>query len=205
MNGLQEKKRIGLTALRRRLGKVQIPVALGMTLVWMLLFNAFRLRPESLGLLVLGFLVSVVIMLVFPLPPISPGFRFRPLHLLRLLVYMLARMAWASFRVTVQTFTPGHVHSSVVEVRLRTDSDLMQVCVSIASSIIPGSVIVEVGQPDRTLYVHVLGADDDSSIERGREDVLHLEERIVMALGTREDVAALRTGESSRGGERGRP
>lgn len=205
MNGLQEKKRIGLTALRRRLGKVQLPVALGMTLVWMLLFDAFQLRRESLGLLVLGFLVSVMIMLLFPLPPITPGFRFRPLYLLRLLVYILARMVSASFRVTVQTFTPGRVHSSVVEVRLRTDSDLMQVCVAIASSIIPGSVIVEVGQPDRALYVHVLGADDDSSIEQGREDVLHLEERIVMALGTREDVAALRTGESVLGEGRGRP
>ncbi|MFD3685245.1 Na+/H+ antiporter subunit E [Nocardiopsis sp. NPDC058631] len=190
---LKARKRRGMAALRRRLGKVQVPVALGMTLVWLLLFNGFRPRFESLGLLVLGFLVSVLIMLVFPLPPITPGFRFRPLHLVRLLVYVFARMAVASFRVTVQTLSPGPVRSSVVAVPLRTGSDLMLVCTAIASSIIPGSVIVEVGQPDHVLYVHLLGADDERSMAEGRKDIWNLEERIVMALGTREDIEALRS------------
>jgi len=190
---LKARKRRGMAALRRRLGKVQVPVALGMTLVWLLLFNGFRLRFESLGLLVLGFLVSVLIMLVFPLPPITPGFRFRPLHLVRMLVYVFARMAVASFRVTVQTLSPSPVRSSVVAVPLRTDADLMLVCTAIASSIIPGSVIVEVGQPDHVLYVHLLGADDERSMAEGRKDIWNLEERIVMALGTREDIEALRS------------
>ena len=64
MNALQIKKKIGARALRSRIGKVQIPVALGMTVVWMLLFDAFRLRLETLGIAALGFLVSVVIMMV---------------------------------------------------------------------------------------------------------------------------------------------
>ncbi|MES0834519.1 Na+/H+ antiporter subunit E [Nocardiopsis tropica] len=194
MIDLKAKKRMGLAALRRRLGKVQVPVALGMTLVWLLLFDGFRLRFESLGLLVLGFLVSVVIMLVFPLPPITPGFRFRPVYLVRMLVYVFGRMAVASFRVTVQTLSPGPVRSSVVAVPLRTEADLMLVCTAIASSIIPGSVIVEVSQPNHILYVHLLGADDEKGIEAGREDIWKLEERIVMALGTREDIDALRAG-----------
>lgn len=195
MIDLQKKKRIGLTALRRRLGKVQLPVALGMTVVWMLLFDAFRPRWESLGLLLLGFVVSVLIMLLFPLPPISPGFGFRPLNTLRLVAYVLTHMVMASFQVTMLTFRPGQVCSSVVAVRLRTDSDLITVCAALASSIIPGTVVVEVAaEPERIIYVHVLGADDEESIEAAREDILRLEERIVMALGTREDVDAVRAG-----------
>ena len=62
MTGPTSPKRLRALGLRRRLGKIQIPVALGMTLVWMLLFDGFRLRPESLGLLLLGFLVSVSIL-----------------------------------------------------------------------------------------------------------------------------------------------
>ncbi|WP_150238017.1 Na+/H+ antiporter subunit E [Nocardiopsis quinghaiensis] len=194
MTRLRKKKRTGLTALRRRLGKVQVPVALGMTLVWMLLFKGFQLRWESLGLLVLGFLVSVLIMVLFPMPPITPGPRFHPVNLVRLLLYVFVEIVVASFQVTVLVFTPGQVRNSVVAVRMRTDSDLTMVCTAIAASIIPGTLIVEVNRPDRVLYVHMLGVEDDEAIERGRRDVWKLERRFVMALGTHEDIAALRAG-----------
>lgn len=190
-----------LKAARNRLGKVQFSVAVGMTLVWMLLFNGFQLRPESLGLLVLGFLVAVVIMLLFPMPPIDPGFRFRPIALVRMVAYILAKMVVASLSVIRQIFTSGEVRSSVMAVKLKTQSDLMLVCTAIASSIIPGTVIVEVGRDEWILYVHVLGADDEESIEQSRLDILELERQIVLALGTRKDVAALAepapTGEES--------
>ncbi|MBR8743662.1 Na+/H+ antiporter subunit E [Nocardiopsis sp. MG754419] len=192
MNDLQTKKRLGVRAVRHRIGKVQLPVALGMTVVWMLLFNAFQLRPESLGIMVVGFLVSVTIMMVFPLPPIVPGFRFWPLQGVRMFLYIVAKMGVASFQVTLQVFRPGPpVRSSVVAVRLRTDSDLMLVCTSIATSIIPGSVIVEVAQPEHVLYVHVLGAEDEDAVSTAKKDIHDLEERIVRALGTRENIAEL--------------
>ncbi|WP_306367249.1 Na+/H+ antiporter subunit E [Nocardiopsis sp. CC223A] len=184
-------KRAGATALRRRLGKVQIPVALGMTLVWLLLFNGFQWRWESLGLFVLGFLVSVAIMLVFPLPPITPGFRLHPLPLAHLVLHIIGKMFTASFRVTAQVFSPGEVRSSVVAVPMRTQSDLMLVCTAIASSIIPGTVIVEVSRDEWILYVHVLGAADDAGIEEGVRDVMVLERLLVRALGTREDIETL--------------
>ncbi|MBQ1080112.1 MULTISPECIES: Na+/H+ antiporter subunit E [unclassified Nocardiopsis] len=192
MNDLKTRKNLGVRAVRHRLGKVQIPVALGMTVVWMLLFNGFQLRTESLGVALLGFTVSVVIMMVFPLPPIVPGFRFWPVQGVRMFFYVLWKMAVASFQVTVQVFRPGPpVKSSVVAVRLRTDSDLMLVCTSITVSVIPGSVIVEVAQPEHILYVHVLGAESEAEAEEAKVDILNLEERIVRALGTRENIADL--------------
>ncbi|WP_116245469.1 Na+/H+ antiporter subunit E [Nocardiopsis sp. FIRDI 009] len=182
----------GLRAVRRRLGKVQLPVALGMTLVWVVLFNGFQWREESLGLAVLGFGVSVLIMVVFPLPPLGPGLRLRPLSALRLLGFVAVDMVVASFQVTRYVFAPGPpVRSSVIAVRLRTDSDLMLVFTSIALSVIPGSVVVEVEQPNRVLYVHVLGAIDEAGTERARRGALRLEERIVRAVGTRQDIADL--------------
>ena len=192
MNDLKTKKKRGVLAVRRRLGKVQIPLAIGMTGVWLLLFNGFQLRPESLGLAVLGFLLSVAIMMVFPMPPIAPGFRFWPVQGLYLFFYVLVKMVSASFQVTAQVFRPGPpVRSSLVAVRLRTDSDLMLVTTAIVTSVIPGSVIVEVAQPEHILYVHVLGAEDDEGVTVAKRDVLNLEERIVRALGTRQDIAAL--------------
>lgn len=191
MSGPRIEKKAGAAALRRRLGKVQIPVALGMTLVWMLLFDGFRWRWESLGLFVLGFLVSVAIMLVFPLPPIIPGFRFRPLPLVRLVLHILAKMVVASLQVTFQVFSPGEVRSSVVAVKMHTESDLMLVCTAIASSIIPGTVVIEVSRDEWVLYMHMLGAADDGGIAKAHRDVLVLERLIVRALGTREDIESL--------------
>ncbi|WP_017588170.1 Na+/H+ antiporter subunit E [Nocardiopsis ganjiahuensis] len=191
MNDLKARKNQGLRALRRRLGKVQIPVALGMTLVWMLLFKGFEPRPESLGIAVLGFLVSAVIMMVFPMPPIVPGFRFRPVQCLRLFCHVLGKMVVASFQVTAQVFRPGPVRSSVVAVPMRTDSDLMLVCTAITASAIPGSVIVEVSQPEYVLYVHMLGVESEAGVQESKQVILTLEERIVRALGTRENVADL--------------
>ncbi|WP_017578873.1 Na+/H+ antiporter subunit E [Nocardiopsis valliformis] len=192
MNDLRARKARGLNAARRRLGKVQIPVALGMTVVWMLLFKGFEPRPESLGIAVLGFLVSAVIMMVFPMPPISPGFRFWPVQCVRLFFHVLWKMAVASSQVTLQVFRPGPpVRSSVVAVQLRTDSDLMLVCTAITTSVIPGSVIVEVAQPEHTLYVHVLGAESETEVQEAKQIILTLEERIVRAVGTRENIADL--------------
>ncbi|MET9797212.1 Na+/H+ antiporter subunit E [Nocardiopsis alba] len=192
MNDLKTRKKAGVNALRRRLGKVQIPVALGMTLVWMMLFKGFQLRPETLGIATVGFLVSVGIMMLFPLPPISPGFRFWPLQCVRLFFYVLGKMVVSSFQVTVQVFRPGPpVKSSVVAVRLRTDADLMLVCTAITVTVIPGSVIIEVAQPEKILYVHVLGAEDEEEAEKAKASIYTLEERIVRALGTRENIADL--------------
>lgn len=198
MNDLRTRKARGLNAVRRRLGKVQIPGALGMTLVWMLLFKGFEPRPESLGIAVLGFLVSVVIMMVFPLPPVSPGFRFWPVQCVRLFLHVLWKMVVASSQVTLQVFRPGPpVRSSVVAVGLRTDSDLMLVCTAITTSVIPGSVIVEVAQPEHVLYVHVLGAESEAEIQEAKQTILTLEERIVRALGTRENIADLEAATAS--------
>jgi multicomponent Na+:H+ antiporter subunit E len=192
VNDLKTRKKAGVNALRRRLGKVQIPVALGMTLVWMMLFKGFQLRPETLGIATVGFLVSVGIMMLFPLPPISPGFRFWPLQCVRLFFYVLGKMVVSSFQVTVQVFRPGPpVKSSVVAVRLRTDADLMLVCTAITVTVIPGSVIIEVAQPEKILYVHVLGAEDEEEAEKAKASIYTLEERIVRALGTRENIADL--------------
>ncbi|MFV2195096.1 Na+/H+ antiporter subunit E [Nocardiopsis sp. LOL_012] len=181
-----------LRSLRRRLGKVEPVSVAGMALVWMLLFNGFRPREESLGLLVLGVLVSVLIMVLFPLPPVASGLRLRPWNTLRLVGRFCADLVRASLQVSRQVFTPGPpVRSSVIAVHLRSDSDLMLVCTSVLLSVIPGSVVIEVGHPERVLYLHVLGAVDREGTERARRIALNLEERIVRAIGTRRDIADL--------------
>lgn len=191
MSDAGSEKRVRAQTLRHRLGRIQIPLALGLTFVWMLLFDGFQWRQESLGLFVLGFLVSITIIVVFPMPPISPGFRMRPLQT----VWMVSHIAWqmiiASIQVTMQIFQRETVKSSVIKMPLRTDSDLMLVCTAIVTTVIPGSVIIEVAPEEHVLFVHILGAKDKAEVEEARKGVFKLEERIVRALGTRQNVVDL--------------
>lgn len=191
MSDAGSEKRVRSQSFRHRLGRIQIPLALGMTFVWMLLFNGFQWRQESLGLFVLGFLVSITIIVVFPMPPISPGFRMRPLQTVWMVSHISWQMVLASIQVTRQIFQRETVKSSVIKMPLRTDSDLMLVCTAIVTTVIPGSVIIEVAPEEHVMFVHFLGAKDEAGVEKARKGIFKLEERIVRALGTRQNVADL--------------
>ena len=107
-------------------------------------------------------------------------------------LYILIQMFAASVEVSSWVLRPGPpVQSSVVAVRMRTESDLIMVCVAIATSIIPGSVIVEASRPERILYVHVLGAQNEEEAAEAKRGIYALEERIARGIGTRENIAEL--------------
>ena len=191
MSNTTPEKRKGVQTLQHRFGKTQVPLALGMTFVWMLLFNGFQWRQESLGLFVLGFLVSITIIVMFPMPPITPGFRLRPLQTVWMVSHISWQMILAGIQVSIQIFRRETVKSSVIKVSLRTASDLMLVCTAIATTVIPGSVVIEVAPEEHVMFVHFLGAKDKTKVEEAREGIFMLEERIVRALGTGKNVADL--------------
>jgi multicomponent Na+:H+ antiporter subunit E len=81
----------------------------------------------------------------------------------------------------------------VIAVPLRTDDDLIMTHVGVTASLIPGSLVIEADRDRRILYLHVLGVSSDRDVERQRESVLRCERRIVMALGSRAQVEAVRS------------
>jgi multicomponent Na+:H+ antiporter subunit E len=62
---------------------------------------------------------------------------------------------------------------------------------AISLSATPGTLVLDVRHSDATLFLHVLGADDDAAVEKARRDVQALERRTVRAFGTRDDLRAL--------------
>ncbi|GAB3207328.1 Na+/H+ antiporter subunit E [Marinactinospora thermotolerans] len=172
-----------------RLGRVyvQVPSLIAMTVVWALLFGEL-----SVGVVLSGLLVSLAIVLIFPLPPVDPGLRLRPWPFLVFLGRFATDLITASVKVVGQAFAFGRLpRSSVIGVPLRSRSDLLLTMTAVTLSVIPGSVIVEVRYATSTLFVHVLGAADPAAAEAARRDVWALEERITRAFGTREDLARL--------------
>ncbi|WP_033424641.1 Na+/H+ antiporter subunit E [Actinomadura flavalba] len=167
---------------------VQLPLVAWLTLLWLLMWDRF-----SVANLVSGVLVSLLLVIVFPFPPLDPGLRIRPLGFLRFIVRFTWDLLVSAGPLTWQAMNTGEMRTgnSVVAVNLRTHSDFILTATSIALSAMPGALVVDVRRSTGTLYVHVLGTSDDAGVEKARRLVLDNEARVVRAFGTREDLRCL--------------
>jgi multicomponent Na+:H+ antiporter subunit E len=82
---------------------------------------------------------------------------------------------------------PRPLRNAVVEVNLRTPSDLVLTLVAEMTCLIPGSLVVEARRSTHTLYLHVLDIGDEEGVERFRQGVLDQETRVVRAMGRHVD------------------
>ena len=150
-----------------------------LTLVWVALWGDVS-WANVLG----GLAVAVLVTLVFPLPPVRMRIRVRPLWLLWRGVRFVGDVVVASLQVAWLTVTLRRdPRNAIIAVPLRTDSELVLTLVGEMTSLVPGSVVVEVRRTTRTLYLHVLDVRDEAGIERMRRRTLDLERRVVLALG----------------------
>lgn len=177
---------------RERRGGLSIVAVLVSTAVWVLLWD------HTTVLVVLsGLLLSVVVGLVFPLPPIRLHGRFRPIALLRLGARLVVDLVRASGSVLVCALHFGSVpRSAIIAVRLRSRSDLYLTQVAELVSLVPGSIVLEARRSTSTLYLHVLNAVTPAELDRARRDVLDAEVRIVRAFGDAAEIAAITRGTS---------
>jgi multicomponent Na+:H+ antiporter subunit E len=156
-----------VTARWRRRGRPRLLGVAWLTLVWVLLWGTF-----SWANLIGGLVVALAIGVLFPLPATISDGRLRPLGLARVVLDVARELAVSSVQVAWQSVRPGPpVRSSIVAVEVPDDSELLMVLLIECLSLVPGSVVVEASAADRTLWAHVLGADDDAAIERFRAQV----------------------------------
>lgn len=162
----------------------QFPLLVGLVVLWMLLWGEL-----SWLAFLSGILVAVVVTRVFYLPAVELSGRFNPLWFLVFLGRFAGELVVASLQVAWQAVRPRKPsRNAVIAVDLVTCTDFMTTATSIAISLIPGSVVIEVDREESILYLHVLGADDDNAVERQREHALSIERALVRAFGSRDDL-----------------
>ncbi|WP_127502612.1 Na+/H+ antiporter subunit E [Actinoplanes solisilvae] len=167
--------------------------ALGLTLIWVLLWGSFT-PLTFIG----GLLVAVVVLIVFPLPPVTYAGRIHPVGLLRFGLRFVYDLVIASAQVVVLAFRFGHTPgSAIVAVSLRAPSDLGLTLTAEALSLVPGSLIVDADRERGVLYVHVLGVSSALEADRFRGDVLDLERRIIQAFGSAAERRVISSGAPS--------
>jgi multicomponent Na+:H+ antiporter subunit E len=157
-----------------------------LTIVWVLLLGQL-----TLGTIVAGFLLGLLVTLVFPLPPVEFHGRLHPTGQLRLAVRLVLDLVRSSFVVALLAFRRETPKSAMIRVDLRSDSDLYQTLTSELVCLVPGSIVVEARRSTRTLYLHVLDVEQLSDLEPIRQSVLDAEARVIAAYGSAEERDAI--------------
>lgn len=166
----------------------ELPLLAGLAITWMALWQEISLMS-----LLSGLVVSLFAMRVFYLPPVVLAGRFNLWWGFRYVAYFLWHLSVASFQVAWLALRPGPPPAAaIVAVTLRTRSDFILTMVALTASLIPGSVVVEVDRFGSVLFLHVLNAPTGKEISQMRSQTLRIEELLLRAVGSREEVEALR-------------
>jgi multicomponent Na+:H+ antiporter subunit E len=175
---------------------MQLPFLAWLVVLWMLLWAQFTLLS-----FVTGLIVAIFVTRVFRLPTVELSGRVNLWYALILGVQFLYAVLRGALSVAVQVFDfrrqPG---TAIIAVPLKYSDDLMMTHVSVASSLIPGSLVVEADRDRRILYLHIIGVRSMAEVEKQREGVLRWEKRIVRALGNPAQYRALKDDERAAAG-----
>lgn len=157
---------------------------LALTLVWLMFWGEI-----SLVHVVTGVLAAIVVLAVFPLPRMANP----PVLALWPAVVLVVRFSWdlvkASIHVAWLAFRPGPpVTGAVLDIRLRCQDDLLQTITAEMIALVPGTVVIDLDGPSGLLTIHALQVSTPEELEAVRQMVLDQEERVVRALGRREEM-----------------
>ena len=140
-----------------------------------------------------GLVAAIIVTRVFRLPPVELSGRVNLWWGFVFVAEFIVAVVHGSLTVAWQVLDfrrqPG---AAIIAVQLVTDDDLIMTHTGVTASLIPGSLIVDTDRDRRILYLHVIGVRDDADVERQRASVLHWEERIVRAVGSRAQLQAMR-------------
>jgi multicomponent Na+:H+ antiporter subunit E len=162
----------------RRWRAIQPTAVVWLTLVWLALWGDI-----SVANVLVGALLGAAVCMVFPLPAVKVSMRPRPLLLVWALLRFFADVFRASVDVIRVILVPGDLRNSVVEIDLRSRSDLVLTVVALMTSLVPGSLVVEARRSSHTLFLHVLDTPGRDAVQRMQDRTLELEQRVMAALG----------------------
>lgn len=179
--------RMTRTGARRRIWR-QMPLLITLVVLWMLLWGEISWMSG-----ISGFIIAVTVTRVFYLPPVQLSGRFN----IGWGIVLVLKFAWdvllASVVVARQAFRPGKLPpSAILEVSLRSRSDLVMSLTAIIIALVPGTLVLEIDREGARLFLHVLAVGDVEGAEKARRAGLAVETAVIRALGSRADLAKVR-------------
>ena len=144
-------------------------------LVWVLLWG--KATPANI---IAGFAVALVVTLLLPLPAVPVEGRVHPLSLVKLMVVVAYQLVQSSLQVAWLGIRPGPPPlTAVLRARLAIKSDLVLALAVNIFNLIPGSIVLEIDQERRLLYMHVIDVGNEKAVDRFHRQVAQVERLLV--------------------------
>ncbi len=181
----------------------QLPLLVALVALWLFLWDHIDVLT-----IVTGVLLAIAVTRVLYLPPVLLSGRFNPWRGLLLGLRMIFDVTVASIQVAFLAVNPWwKPMNAIIAVQLLTRSDLVTTLTAEAISVVPGTVVVDIDRERGLLYLHALGTRTADDVARTHLAVLGTEERIVLAIGSREQAASVHAARRARrqGGGRAAP
>jgi multicomponent Na+:H+ antiporter subunit E len=154
-----------------------------LVLVWILLWGTF-----SAANILSGLLVAMVITLLLPLPAVPVEGKVHPLSLMRLIVTVGYYLVLSSVQVALLAVKPGPPPlSAVLRARLAIKSDLVLALAVNIFNLIPGSIVLEIDQARRMLYMHVINVGNERAVSGFYRQVAVVERLLVASFERESD------------------
>ena len=148
-----------------------------LTLVWILLWGTF-----SAANIISGLAIALVITLLLPLPAVPVEGRLRPLSFAKLVVYVSWSLVVSSTQVAWLAIKPGPLPpTAVLRAHLNIKSDLVLALAVNVLNLIPGSIVLEIDQTRRLIYVHVIDVGSQRAVDRFYRQTATVERLMVAA------------------------
>ena len=164
----------GITLRRLTL---RIWVLVWLVLVWILLWGNI-----SAANIVSGLAVALVITVLLPLPPVPVEGRVHLLSLARLVAQVTWYLVWSSTQVAWLAIRPAPPPlTAVLRAHLDIKSDLVLALAVNIINLIPGSIVLEIDQVRRIIYVHVIDVSTDRAVNQFYRQVRQVEHLLVAA------------------------
>jgi multicomponent Na+:H+ antiporter subunit E len=152
-------------------------------LVWVLLWGS-----ASAANIIGGFAVAVLIIVLLPLPVVPVEGRLHPLSLLWLIAVVTYELIVSSVQMAWLAIRPGPPPlNAVLRVKMTIKSDLVLALAVNIITLIPGSIVLEIDQERRLLYVHVIDVGSEESVSRFYRNVARVERLLVAAFEREND------------------
>jgi multicomponent Na+:H+ antiporter subunit E len=144
-------------------------------LVWILLWGMV-----SAANIISGLAIALLITLLLPLPAVPVEGRVHPVSLLRLIALVAYELLMSSLQVAWLAIKPGPPPlSAVLRAHLAIKSDLVLALAVNIITLTPGSVVLEIDQVRRMVYVHVIDVGSDRAVKRFYHQVSQIERLLV--------------------------
>lgn len=129
-------------------------------------------------------LILGAVLLVFGGRPVTGGSLPNPVYAARALMVVLWSLVTSSLQVVRASLfpTPERTATSVVEIRMKSRSQLVLTLVANSITLTPGTMTVDCDVADGRLTVHVLGAID---VAEFNDQMIELEQLLLRAVGGR--------------------